>query len=88
MSLHHKSSILVPSRGDVARWHGETMGKGRSTSVAVHAVEAGRAAERRVAHANFKEVRLKHMRIGQPEELMADVYGLGCRPRQGAGLLR
>ncbi|CAH2776662.1 MAG: Multidrug efflux system EmrAB-OMF, membrane fusion component EmrA [uncultured Paraburkholderia sp.] len=25
--------------------------------------------------ANFKEVQLKHMRIGQPVELMADVYG-------------
>ncbi len=38
--------------------------------------------------ANFKEVQLKHMRIGQPVELTADVYGSSRRvPRQGDRLL-
>ena len=38
--------------------------------------------------ANFKEVQLTHMRIGQPVELTADVYGSSRRvPRQGGRLL-
>lgn len=70
---HHRTAIVAPVGGLVAKrtvQPGQRVSPG-GTLMAVVPLDAA------WVDANFKEVQLKRMRIGQPARLTADVYGSG-----------